>query len=607
LFADPCVDVTLEADYPNCEALFEFDIWAEDNCTPAGDLTYAWVIQVQGGANLTGTGNFINETLPGGVHQVTVTTYDLCGNTDVCIFDVTVIGNNPPSPICLASVVWVLDDEGQADVWASDFDLKSEGGCGSTEDLVFSFTHPDVAITPNMSFDCSDLENGIGENIPLEVFVIDASGAYESCVVTLILQDSQGVCEDEDGARAYLGGKVFTESLVDIEQVEVQLYENMIDLMNTEMTSAGDYMFQDIPFYNGYMVKPSKDDHPLNGVSTLDIVLIQKHILGIQDLNSPYKLIAADVNKSESISATDLIEIRKVILGLQTEWNNVEPWVFVPDNHIFADDENPWSFPETSVYNGLYVSDADVNFFGIKMGDVTESAIVNFSQDAVESRSSKALRMETSNFEFAAGGELRIPFRAVNENSIDGLQFTVEFDASVLTYNGYEGGIFGLKDGNIGTQRAADGIITISYDDITGIDINVGDALFTLNFASKTTAEVEDVISINSAVTTAQAYDRNGSIQDITLLSSESVTEGESMELFQNQPNPFNNSTEIGFYLPEAGQATLKVMSADGKVIYTDVGNYEKGMNRVNLDASNLGNKGVLLYRLEYFLRSRFL
>jgi len=98
----------------------------------------------------------------------------------------------------------------------------------------------------------------------------------------------------------------------------------------------------------------------------------------------------------------------------------------------------------------------------------------------------------------------------------------------------------------------------------------------------------------------AQAYDRDGAIQDITLLSSESVAQGDSFELFQNQPNPFNNSTEIGFYLPEAGQATLNVMSADGKVIYTNVGDYDKGMNRVNLDASSLGNKGVLLYRLDY-------
>ena len=39
-------------------------------------------------------------------------------------------------------------------------------------------------------------------------------------------------------------------------------------------------------------------DSPLNGVSTLDIIEIQKHILGIERLNSAYKIIAADVSSA---------------------------------------------------------------------------------------------------------------------------------------------------------------------------------------------------------------------------------------------------------------------------------------------------------------------
>ncbi len=599
-FADPCVDVTLNAEFPNCDALFEFDIWAEDNCTPAGDLTYAYEIDVENGPVLTGSGNFISQVLPGGVHQVTVTVYDFCGNTDVCVFDVSVIGSNPPSPICLASVVWVLDDEGNAEVWASDFDLKSEGGCGSTEDLTFSFTNPTTAITTNMMFDCSDIPNGIGANIPLEVFVIDAGGAYESCVVTLVLQDSQGVCIDLDGARAVIEGKIFTETYENIDDVDVELYENMVDFTQSELTTEGDYIFDGVPFYNGYMVKPSKDDVALNGVSTLDLVLIQKHILGTQALDSPYKLIAADVNNSNSISGIDLIEIRKVILGLQNDWSSVTPWVFVPENHVFADEEDPFTFPETTVYNGLFVSQEGVDFIGIKMGDVTGNAVVNASNNVIEKRSADIFRVETKNAEFNGGAVLNVPFTAVNESIIDGLQFTIEFDASVLKYNGYENGVFALNDVNVGTQNADEGIITMSYDDIKGININGGEALFALNFVSRTTGQIENVISINSAITSAEAYDTEGGIQEIILQSSEDVAQGGSFELFQNQPNPFNNSTEIGFFLPEAGEATFEVMSADGKVIFKNSDYYNKGMNRINLDGSSLENKGVLLYRVEY-------
>jgi hypothetical protein len=40
----------------------------------------------------------------------------------------------------------------------------------------------------------------------------------------------------------------------------------------------------------------------------VDLVLISKHILGLEPLNSPYKMIAADANKSNSITTFDIVE-----------------------------------------------------------------------------------------------------------------------------------------------------------------------------------------------------------------------------------------------------------------------------------------------------------
>ena len=54
------------------------------------------------------------------------------------------------------------------------------------------------------------------------------------------------------------------------------------------------------------MLTASKNDDYLNGVSTLDLLLIQRHILGIETLDDPYKFIAADVNNDQEITATDL-------------------------------------------------------------------------------------------------------------------------------------------------------------------------------------------------------------------------------------------------------------------------------------------------------------
>ena len=86
-----------------------------------------------------------------------------------------------------------------------------------------------------------------------------------------------------------------------------------------------------------YAIRPVKNDNHNNGVSTLDILLIAKHILSIGPLDSPYKMIAADVNNSGSISAFDMIEIRKLILYINTEFPNNSSWRFVDASYSFQD------------------------------------------------------------------------------------------------------------------------------------------------------------------------------------------------------------------------------------------------------------------------------
>ena len=63
---------------------------------------------------------------------------------------------------------------------------------------------------------------------------------------------------------------------------------------------------------------PKKNIGYDNGVSTLDLVKIQKHILGKSPLESEMREVAADVNNDGKVSALDLLDIRKLILGKTT-------------------------------------------------------------------------------------------------------------------------------------------------------------------------------------------------------------------------------------------------------------------------------------------------
>jgi hypothetical protein len=63
-------------------------------------------------------------------------------------------------------------------------------------------------------------------------------------------------------------------------------------------------------------ISPTNDD--LNGVTTLDMVMIQRHILGIASFDSKAKEIAADANGDNNVSVFDLVVLRKIILGIQS-------------------------------------------------------------------------------------------------------------------------------------------------------------------------------------------------------------------------------------------------------------------------------------------------
>jgi hypothetical protein len=121
----------------------------------------------------------------------------------------------------------------------------------------------------------------------------------------------------------------------------------------SETTSAaGGYSFVNLAKGGDFTVTPQLDKNHLNGVSTFDLVLIQKHILRVVALNNPYRMIATDVNNSKSITTLDLITLRKLILNIDQTFQHNTSWRFVDATYQFPNAGNPWAavFPEKVAY-----------------------------------------------------------------------------------------------------------------------------------------------------------------------------------------------------------------------------------------------------------------
>ena len=155
--------------------------------------------------------------------------------------------------------------------------------------------------------------DSIGQRF-VNIWVTDSYGNKDWARTYILIQDNNKACTG--GLQALVGnikGSIVTEDKLDIEKVNVNLDGSPLYLVTK---SDGQYAFANMQLGGSYKVMPKKNINPLNGVSTLDLLLIQKHILGVQPFNSPYKIIAADINKSNDISSIDLVELRKLILGV---------------------------------------------------------------------------------------------------------------------------------------------------------------------------------------------------------------------------------------------------------------------------------------------------
>ena len=307
-------------------------------------------------------------------------------------------------------------------------------------------------------------------------------------------------------------------------------------------TTAGDGAFAFVVGTGGnYSVTPSKttDSPPSLGVTTLDITLMRRQILGIAGLDSPYKLLAADVNNSSNVTTLDITLIRRVILGI-TNTFPAGQWKFVRSDFGFANPLLPWVYEPTRTYTGLVDELVNQDFVAIKLGDVNTSwmppAVVGpnsleasgkktdaisstaIAKHSTTSKTPKAnnpmernLSLPTSRLALIAGSasvapgrSVKIPVSTSGFTQATSLQFTLRWDASVLQWVGMSDfGLPGLAAENFHTGGAAEGRLAFSWDDpnATGVTVADGTALFHVEFKAVSQGTSKSMIEFQDSPT----------------------------------------------------------------------------------------------------------
>lgn len=373
---------------------------------------------------------------------------------------------------------------------------------------------------------------------------------------------------------------------------------------------------------------------PNNGVSSFDLLLIQRHILGIDFINNkPYGWIAADANNNGAITAFDLILIRKVILGIDDAFD-IGSWRFVPSYYLDPQYNFSTSFennPFTATWNGngysraylstatqkSYMDDVDLDalnpdisnentwsFVGIKTGDVNCSAGLETLSSTNNETNINILPDPHPCLK--AGESAIVAVMSHFSGNVLAYQFGLEYDQSVLEITGESAGdIPGFSLDNFGLKKLSAGELKTLWVEPTTAGVSFKDtALFKLHIKAKEDiCDITEVFKFSNGLLPVGFYDKNKALANMDI--SFSVTPDLQIhELLNIYPSPFSSDVHFSFELSKADKVSILLSDSFGNTVYEEsdlsVGTNAFTINNTsNLQGSNIYytlNLGTQIY-----------
>ena len=640
-----CVNYTVQLNN-NGEAtvlLTDVDNGSLDNC-PGMTLSFAAPPASQVSTLLLNTGDI-------GQTPITLYAIDASGNVSSCVSIVTVLGGvlidaeDVAGTSGSTAMVPVVTNDEFTDIGS--FSTKLEIVDGSVAEIVAGGVtiHPDLAALGGiLSFNVvsttevmvSWISNSpfgstlIPPNTGLFMVEVDLVGAagtstsikVEDDVVNRIIGGISttvpsfglaGTISVLNTANNFSVGGPLVEAPIcgsdDIHLVDVELTGAPSVPASPIMNAAGTYSF-DVPQGSSPTIMPTKDVTWFDGsVDIFDVLLVNQHFLGIPPLlNSPFKILAADINQNNSVDIADVFAINQVSLG-NLPAGLGDPWAFVDDDHVFTNPLNPWNapIPNSIMLINVQADVTDAGFIGYHLGDVDCSVDPTMlGNEPVSDGNGGQLPFVALDQAFAAGQTFTVEFKAQDFVDYIGYQTSIQFDPQVVEFVEFlpSANLTNLTTANFNPTQAGEGLLATNWYNLDAVTLENGETVFSIQFkALQDVASLANLLAFNGELIAGKAVKLGGGIHGVDLVfesptAANEVT-GDGFALYQNRPNPFGFRTEIGFTLPESATATLTISDASGKVLKVIEGHYTAGYHQVGIDRTDLAANGVLLYRLE--------
>ena len=579
---------------------------ATTNCGSA-TIYYTYKVDLfnNGGIEIQGPTDTLSSNLPVGQHKITWRASDNCGQLIQCTYLIIVKDCNPPTLICIAGLTQTLDPPTcEISFSADNFILNLSDNCTPNNLIQRGLRLKDSGTgfptESTLSFALCD--NGVNF---VEVWVRDANGLINMCSNYVLVQSGGPACDCIMDADLTLSGCARTANNKRLPNYRAMTTVKStagvtppFSKVKTVVTTDSCFSLQvlELPIGGDFqaVVRADKPDVTLNGVTTFDLVLISKHILGIESLTSAYQMEAADVNNSNSVTTFDIVETRKLILGISDTFQHVPAWRFVQPLGNPALLGGYTALVDTYQMN-LANMQVDIgfqgyNFVGIKYGDVNYTAALTGEPD--DRTEATPLQLELKDKWLEAGETAEIALNISDAYTLDGWQMALAADPTVLellSVTGVEQGDYTLFDNEL---RA------IFYDGV-GRKYAAGASIMVLKVKALQSVQLSQALGLQKARLKPEAYiqgnDQKLSTHPVELRFDAGRTN--LVKSFSLSPNPFSTQVDFNILLDSPAAALLEVFTLDGRRVYAENFELEKGQQSIRVAGEFLPSNTVFLYR----------
>ncbi|MBC7777372.1 MAG: T9SS type A sorting domain-containing protein [Phycisphaerae bacterium] len=536
---------------------------------------------------------------------------DLDGNADFCETYVLIqdnLGNcgggNPGAPtvVCLNGLSVNIMPTGLIELWATDFLQYAQDDNTPSNSLDFGIRKSGTGTgfpangngpIQNIIFDCTE----IGTQA-VELWARDLDGKADYCETYVIVQDNAGNC---NGSGVEITAcAIITCNGSPLSGAGVIVNQAYVGDMGAVDGNGCAWFPSPAPIGGNLVIAPTKSNFPLNGVTVLDLIKIKRWILGLQTDLSPYAMIAADANKSGTITGFDIIELRKLILGVTDVFpNNNSSWRFIDANFNFPNPQNPFqsAFPESISINNAQQPAYQVAFKAIKIGDLDCDAWPGLQAPSHE-RGLPQHKLTLPDATLLQGETTEIALQMSEAGDWAGLQIGLQFDpekveiVEVLT-----GDLPSLDADNY--YQPKPGVFNFVWAADQAQTLVPGQDLLILRIRALESFKVSEVFKASTN------FENLGSLGDepqtltLDFRQNEAPVSLQETTILIPQPNPTNAGATIPVRLGQAERVRVEIADLSGKTLWVNDLDLSAGSHLLDIAPQAIKQAGVYVWRVQ--------